>query len=202
MPGLVERGNAHRKMLQRVDGACSGAVEEGAVDGGGRPVGPVDLVPQDGQSEGVSSRHVKRGPAITAVVLDTLYPVESRVVPEEAFVDKVQCHGVRPYRVGGHDCFTCGLGRVEWGGVIICGNALALYPFPYSFLALRGSKYAITGPSIICNHNDRTGLSTYRICRNTRPLRNNQPPKTVVFQRGEYTKPVAFDGIWNVFFCF
>ena len=28
----------------------------------------------------------------------------------------------------------------------------------------------------------------YRICR------NNRPPKTVIFQRGEYTKPMAFDG--------
>ena len=29
---------------------------------------------------------------------------------------------------------------------------------------------------------------TYRICR------NKGPPKTVIFQRGEYTKPMGFDG--------
>ena len=34
----------------------------------------------------------------------------------------------------------------------------------------------------------------YRICRNKRPLRYKRPPKTVIFQRGEYTKPMAFDG--------
>ena len=34
----------------------------------------------------------------------------------------------------------------------------------------------------------------YRICRNKRPLRNKRPPKTVIFQRGEYMKPMGFDG--------
>ena len=40
----------------------------------------------------------------------------------------------------------------------------------------------------------------YRICRNKRTPRNKRPPqnkhslKTVLFQRGEYTKPMAFDG--------
>ena len=37
-------------------------------------------------------------------------------------------------------------------------------------------------------------LFQYRICRNKRPPRNRHPPKTVIFQRGEYTKPMAFDG--------
>ena len=32
-----------------------------------------------------------------------------------------------------------------------------------------------------------------RICRNKRP------PEKVIFLRGEYTKPMAFDGLWNVF---
>ena len=33
-----------------------------------------------------------------------------------------------------------------------------------------------------------------RICRNKRPSRNKRPPKTVIFQRGEYTEPTGFDG--------
>ena len=37
-------------------------------------------------------------------------------------------------------------------------------------------------------------LNAYRICRNKRPSRNKRPPKTVIFQRGEYTKPMGFDG--------
>ena len=34
----------------------------------------------------------------------------------------------------------------------------------------------------------------YRIYPNKRPPRNKRPPKTVIFQRGEYTKPKGFDG--------
>ena len=34
----------------------------------------------------------------------------------------------------------------------------------------------------------------YRIGRNKRSPQNKRPPKTVVFPRGEYTKPMAFDG--------
>ena len=37
-------------------------------------------------------------------------------------------------------------------------------------------------------------LFMYRICRNKRPPRNKYPPNTVIFQRGEYTKPMGFDG--------
>ena len=37
-------------------------------------------------------------------------------------------------------------------------------------------------------------VSIYRICRNKRPPRNKRPSKTVIFQRGEYTKPMDFDG--------
>ena len=36
----------------------------------------------------------------------------------------------------------------------------------------------------------------YRICRNKRP------PKVLIFQRGKYTKPMAFDGFWKFFYCF
>ena len=58
----------------------------------------------------------------------------------------------------------------------------------------------------------------YCLCRNKRPSHNKHPPKTVIFQRGEYTKPMgfwwvsfqrgeypkpmAFDGFWNFFYCF
>ena len=31
------------------------------------------------------------------------------------------------------------------------------------------------------------------------PPWNKRPPKTVIFQRGEYTKPMSFDRFWNVF---
>ena len=34
----------------------------------------------------------------------------------------------------------------------------------------------------------------YRVCRDKRPPRYKRPPKTVIFQRGDYTKPMAFDG--------
>ena len=34
----------------------------------------------------------------------------------------------------------------------------------------------------------------YRICWNKRPPRNRRPPKPEIFQRGEYTKPMDFDG--------
>ena len=34
----------------------------------------------------------------------------------------------------------------------------------------------------------------YRICRNKRPIRNKRSQKTVIFQRGEYTKPMGCDG--------
>ena len=37
----------------------------------------------------------------------------------------------------------------------------------------------------------------HRICRNKRSNRNKRPPKTVIFQRGEYTKPMGF---WWVIF--
>ena len=37
-------------------------------------------------------------------------------------------------------------------------------------------------------------FTSHRICRNKRPPRNKRSPKTVIFQRGEYTKPMAFDG--------
>ena len=44
------------------------------------------------------------------------------------------------------------------------------------------------------NYKKVTKKYNHRICRNKRPPRNNRPPKTVIFQRGEYTKPMAFDG--------
>ena len=66
-----------------------------------------------------------------------------------------------------------------------------------------------------------THAQIYPIYRNKRPPQNNRPPKTVIFQRGEYTKPMvlggfcfskggggeytkpmAFDGFWNVFSLF
>ena len=34
----------------------------------------------------------------------------------------------------------------------------------------------------------------YPICRNKRPPRNKRSPKTVIFQRGEYIKPMNFNG--------
>ena len=40
-------------------------------------------------------------------------------------------------------------------------------------------------------------LCMYRICRNKRPSRHKRLPKTVIFQRGEYTKPMGF---WWVIF--
>ena len=44
-----------------------------------------------------------------------------------------------------------------------------------------------TLPAVCCNQE-------YRICRNKCPPRIKRPPKTVIFQRGEYTKPMGFDG--------
>ena len=37
-------------------------------------------------------------------------------------------------------------------------------------------------------------VAKYRISRNKCPPRNKRPPKTVIFQRGEYIKPMGFDG--------
>ena len=39
-----------------------------------------------------------------------------------------------------------------------------------------------------------SSLPSHRICRTKRPPRNKRPPKTVIFQRGEYTKPMSFHG--------
>ena len=43
----------------------------------------------------------------------------------------------------------------------------------------------------------KTNRMPYRICRNIRPPRNKRPPKTVIFQRGEYTKPMGLG--WVIF---
>ena len=49
----------------------------------------------------------------------------------------------------------------------------------------------ITEPYILLIYNYNM---EYRICRNKRPPQNRRPPKTVIFQRGKYTKPMGFDG--------
>ena len=36
-------------------------------------------------------------------------------------------------------------------------------------------------------------MTKYRIFQNKPSPQNKRPPKTVIFQRGEYTKPMGFD---------
>ena len=41
---------------------------------------------------------------------------------------------------------------------------------------------------------NKSQKDSYRICRNKRPTQNKRPPKKVIFQGGEYTKPMGCDG--------
>ena len=54
--------------------------------------------------------------------------------------------------------------------------------------------------AVWCKNNEATLFpgtyfgDRYRVYRNKRPPQNKRPPKTVILQRGEYTKPMGFDG--------
>ena len=58
---------------------------------------------------------------------------------------------------------------------------------------LQKSSRSIPGNKANSVIRDKSVNEYTHICRNKRPLRNKRPPKTVIFQRGEYKKPMASD---------
>ena len=64
-------------------------------------------------------------------------------------------------------------------------HEIRIFYCPYWFIKRWGTKMV---------HQKLFRQVENRICRNKRPSRHKHLPKTVIFQRGEYTKPMSFDG--------
>ena len=61
-------------------------------------------------------------------------------------------------------------------------------PHSYAFRTIGGRNLSSSFVFLSLKKNE------YRVCRNKRSPWNKCPPKRVIFQRGEYMKPMGFDG--------